>query len=135
MVAIDRRAGKAALAAMTRGAAFELARGRQLIIFPEGTRRPPGAAPAYKHGVARVYAETGVACLPIALNSGLVWPRRSFRRYPGMVTVEALDLIPPGLGPEAFFERLRCCIEAATARLVREGAARSKAPNGPRGVP
>ena len=60
-------------------------------------------------------------CLPIALNSGLFWPRRSLRRYPGTILVEVLDPIPPGLGKEAFFERLQRDIEAATARLVAEG--------------
>ena len=62
-----------------------------------------------------------VACLPVALNSGLFWPRRSFRRYPGTIRVEILDPIPPGLGKDAFFERMQTEIETATARLVAEG--------------
>ena len=61
------------------------------------------------------------ACLPVALNSGLFWPRRSIRRYPGTVRVEVLDPIPPGLGKEAFFQRLQDDVEAATARLVAAG--------------
>ena len=90
-------------------------------FFPEGTRRPPGAEPRYKYGVAHLYAETGVPCLPIALNSGLFWPRRSSCRYPGTIGVEVLDPIPPGLEQESFFERLQREIEDATARLVSEG--------------
>lgn len=121
MIWVDRGARSQALAAMTARAREEFARGRQIIIFPEGTRRAPGAEPAYKFGVAHLYAETGVACLPIALNSGLFWPRRSFRRHPGTVRVEILPPIPPGLGKEAFFERLKTDIETATARLVAEG--------------
>src|SRR5262249_13563456 len=88
---------------------------------PEGTRRPPGAEPRYKFGVAHLYAETGVPCLPVALNSGLYWPRRSFRRHPGTIRVEVLDPIAPGLDKQAFFERLQREIETATARLVTEG--------------
>ena len=80
-----------------------------------------------------LYAETGVPCLPIALNSGLFWPRRSLRRYPGTIRVEVLDPIPPGLGKEAFFERLQRDVEAATARLVAEGE-RELAANGTRGA-
>ena len=57
----------------------ELQRARQLIIFPEGTRRPPGAEPSYKPGVALLYTKLDVACVPMALNSGLFWPRRSLR--------------------------------------------------------
>lgn len=121
MIPIDRRGGAPAIAAMTQRAIRELNRGRQLIIFPEGTRRAVGAAPAYKFGVARLYAQTGAACLPIALNSGLIWPRRSWWRYPGVVRVEILELIPPGLDPHQFFERLQRVIEAANARLVAEG--------------
>jgi 1-acyl-sn-glycerol-3-phosphate acyltransferase len=68
-----------------------------------------------------LYSAMGVPCLPIALNSGLFWPRRSMRRYPGTIRVEVLDPIPPGLDREAFFERLQRDVEAATARLVAEG--------------
>jgi len=96
----------------------ELRRGRQIIIFPEGTRRPPGATPAYRPGVAYLYAETGVSCLPIALNSGLVWGRRSFKRYPGVVRIEVLDPIPPGLDKDTFLARLQHDIETAMARLM-----------------
>ncbi len=114
--------GKGRLKAeMAARAKIELRRGRQLIIFPEGTRRPPGAAPRYKYGVAHLYGETGVPCLPVALNSGLFWARRSLIRRPGTVLVEILDPIPPGLDPQAFLERLQSVIEAATGRLIAEG--------------
>lgn len=124
MIPIDRSGGAPALAAMMQRAVRELSRGRQIIIFPEGTRRAVGAPPAYKFGVARLYAQTGAACLPIALNSGLVWPRRSWRRFPGVVRVEMLEPIAPGLDPEQFFVRLEHVIETATARLIAEGPAR-----------
>jgi 1-acyl-sn-glycerol-3-phosphate acyltransferase len=120
MIPIDRSKRSQALAEMNACARRELARNRQIIIFPEGTRRPPGAEPKYKYGVAHLYVETDVACVPIALNSGLFWPRRSIRRYPGTIRVEVLDPIPPGLAKDAFFERLQRDIETATARLIAE---------------
>jgi 1-acyl-sn-glycerol-3-phosphate acyltransferase len=123
MVPVDRSAGSQALAAMTERARIELSRGRQLIIFPEGTRRPAGAEPRYKFGVAHLYAAEGVPCVPIALNSGLFWPRRSIRLLPGTVLVEILDPISPGLDKSVFFERLQHDIETATARLLAEAKA------------
>lgn len=126
MVPVHRGGGSQTLAAMIERARIELADNRQLIIFPEGTRRPAGAEPRYKIGVAHLYVAEGVPCVPIALNSGLFWPRRSLRRFPGTVVAEILDPIPPGLGKDAFFERLQNDIEAATARLVAEGRAKMK---------
>lgn len=121
MVPIDRSKGSRALLAMTERARIELADNRQLIIFPEGTRRPAGAEPRYKQGVVHLYVAQGVPCIPVALNSGLFWPRRSIRRIPGTVVVEILDPIGPGLGKNEFFERLQNGIESATARLIEQG--------------
>lgn len=121
MIGINRSKGPQAIAQMTARAREELARERQIVIFPEGTRRPAGAVPRYKYGVAHLYAELGVRCLPIALNSGLFWPRRSWLRYPGTIRVEALDVIAAGLSKEIFFERLRNEVETATARLIAQG--------------
>ena len=123
---VRRGGGSQALTDMIERARIELADNRQLIIFPEGTRRPAGAEPRYKIGVAHLYAAEGVPCLPIALNSGLFWPRRSLRRFPGTVVAEILDPIPPGLGKDEFFERLQNDLEGATARLIAEGRAQMK---------
>jgi 1-acyl-sn-glycerol-3-phosphate acyltransferase len=124
MVPVDRGAGSQALVAMTERARIELSCGRQLIIFPEGTRRPAGAEPRYKYGVAHLYVAEGVPCLPVALNSGVFWPRRrSLRLRPGTVVVEILDPIPPGLDKDVFFKRLQDAIETATARLIAEAEA------------
>jgi 1-acyl-sn-glycerol-3-phosphate acyltransferase len=125
MIPVDRGAGKSALAGMMDGARAAFAQGRQLIIFPEGTRRPAGAEPKYKFGVAHLYAEAGVPCMPVALNSGLFWPRRRFLHFvPGTITVEFLDPIPPGLERNQFFTKLQEEIETATARLIAEGRGR-----------
>jgi 1-acyl-sn-glycerol-3-phosphate acyltransferase len=121
MIPVDRGAGKPAIDAMTAHARKAVADGRQIVIFPEGTRRPARAAPRYKTGVAYLYAACNVPCVPVALNSGLFWPRRRFLRFPGTVRVEVLDPIPPGRGRDAFLAELERDLEAATARLVAEG--------------
>jgi 1-acyl-sn-glycerol-3-phosphate acyltransferase len=118
MIAVDRRAGGRALIRMTRRAGEAVRAGRQLVIFPEGTRRPVGAQPSYKAGVGQVYVDCGVACLPVALNSGLFWPRRTFMRYPGTLVVEFLDPLPPGLSRREFIARVSTVIEDATRPLV-----------------
>jgi 1-acyl-sn-glycerol-3-phosphate acyltransferase len=119
-IAVDRSAGLAALTRMTARAQEALARGRQIVIFPEGTRQPPGAPPSYKPGVVYLYSRAGVLCVPIALNSGLYWPRRSLWRFPGTVVLEVLDPIAPGLDRPAFAARLESTIENATRRLIQE---------------
>ena len=123
MIPVDRGSGAQALNRMTARARQEIRGGRQLIIFPEGTRRAPGAEPRYKFGVAHLYGEVGVPCVPVALNSGLFWPRRRLLRLPGTIVVEFLPPIPPGLDKDEFFKRLQNDIETATARLVAEGEA------------
>ena len=126
MIPVDRSAGSQGLRAMNDLARRELERGRQIVIFPEGTRRPVNAEPHYKYGIAQLYAATNVCCVPIALNSGLYWPRRSLVRRPGKIIVEVLDPIEPGLDKDEFMTRLRDQIEAATTRLVTEGETGSR---------
>ena len=126
MIGIDRGAGGRGLKDMTRRAGEQVRRGRQLIIFPEGTRTPVDAKPHYKSGVGQVYVDCGVTCLPVALNSGLFWPRRTFMRYPGTLVVEFLDPLPPGLTRKVFLARVSTVIEDATNRLV-ETARREQA--------
>ena len=70
--------------------------------------------------MAHLYGKAGVACVPLALNSGLFWPRRSLLRFPGTILVEVLDPIAPGLDSRAFLARLQSVLEEATARLVQE---------------
>ena len=123
MVPVDRGARSLALVEMNRRARAEVAKGRQILIFPEGTRRQPGAEPAYKYGVVHLYRSLGVPCLPVALNAGLFWPRRSFVRRPGTVVIEFGEPIPPGLNREAFFAEIRSRIETGSRRLLAEGRA------------
>jgi 1-acyl-sn-glycerol-3-phosphate acyltransferase len=126
MIGVDRSAGGRSLLQMARRAGEEVRRGRQLIIFPEGTRTPVGATPNYKTGIAQIYVDCGVNCLPVALNSGLFWPRRTFMRYPGTLVVEFLDPLPPGLSRREFIARVSTVIEEATNHLV-ETARREQA--------
>jgi 1-acyl-sn-glycerol-3-phosphate acyltransferase len=121
MIAVDRKAGARALIRMTRRAVTQVSAGRQLIVFPEGTRRPIGAAPAYKPGIAQIYTDSGAPCIPVALNSGLFWPRRTFLRYPGTLVVEFLGVVPPGLTRREFVTHITAAIEQATDALIEEG--------------
>lgn len=119
-IPIDRGQRAQALAKMQAYAKRAITNGRQIIIFPEGTRRKVGAEPNYKFGVARLYGKLGVACVPVAMTSGLAWPRNTFLHFPRPILVEFLDPIPAGLEPEDFFSRIQETIERHTDRLLAE---------------
>lgn len=126
-VFVARERGPAALRNLLRDAKARAAAGREVVIFPEGTRRKPGAEPDYKSGVVALYEGLGLPCVPMALNSGLYWPRRRLMRYPGTIVVEILDPLPAGLPRGEFKEELQRRIEVASNRLILE-AARSAEP-------
>ena len=119
-VLVRRDRGPAALRQLIRDAKDRAAQGRQVLIFPEGTRRAPGAPPDYKPGVVALYEGLELPCVPVALNSGLFWPRRSLQRHPGTIVVELLPAIQPGQNRKHFKSLLESQIETATARLVEE---------------
>jgi 1-acyl-sn-glycerol-3-phosphate acyltransferase len=123
-IAIDRTAGRSALSVLSERAGAVLKSGRQIFIFPEGTRRIPGAPPQYKFGVAKLYADTGAPCLPVAVNTGLFWGRRGFSRRPGVAVIEYLPAIAPGLQMDSFMATLETRVETACARLNAEAAAK-----------
>ena len=116
-IAIDRSAGASALRKMSQAAGAVLKEGRPILIFPEGTRKKPGAAPDYKPGVAGLYGTLGVTCVPVALNSGVHWT--GFLKRPGTIVLEFLEPIPAGMKRQAFMALLEERIEAATSRLLR----------------
>lgn len=122
-IRIDRGGAARAMRSLIEGARRAAAEGCSVLIFPEGTRRPPGAPPDYKPGVAALYAALGLPVVPVALNSGLFWGRRSFLKRQGRVVVEFLEPIPPGLDRRAFMAELERRIEPATARLIAEARA------------
>ena len=119
MIAIDRAAAGNALRRMAAQARAVAAQGRSIVIFPEGTRKKPGAAPDYKPGVAGLYTQLALPCVPVALNSGQFWS--GFARRPGRIVIEFLPSIPAGLKRAEFMRELQTRIETATARLVAEG--------------
>lgn len=121
-VLVQRERGPTALRQMIRDANTRAQQGREIVIFPEGTRRPPGADPDYKSGALALYDGLGLPCVPLALNSGLYWPRRSMMRYPGTIIVEILEPIPPGLPRSEFRQRLISDLETASNRLIAEAA-------------
>lgn len=106
MIPVDRGSRIKALQSITVGAQRAIREGRQILIYPEGTRRPPGAPPKYKHGIVHLYEALNLPVLPIAHNAGLYWPRRKFKRYPGTIRCRVLPLIPAGLPREEFLRRL-----------------------------
>jgi 1-acyl-sn-glycerol-3-phosphate acyltransferase len=123
MIAVDRKGGAQAMRALLEAARAALAEGRPLVIFPQGTRTPPGPAGAeapYLPGVAALYRGLGVPVVPVALNSGLFWPRRGFLRRPGRILLEYLPPIPPGLSRADFLSELGQRIETASRRLEAE---------------
>ena len=113
-ILVKREAGPKALKDLIRQGEAAIAEGRQIIIFPEGHRMPIHAAPDYKPGVAALYAKLGVKCVPFALNAGVFWPRRTFWRWPGAITVRFLPPLEPGLPRKEFMRRLEEAIEPAT---------------------
>ncbi|WP_371416286.1 lysophospholipid acyltransferase family protein [Rubellimicrobium sp. CFH 75288] len=104
----------------------------QLIIYPQGTRVAPGVSVPYKPGAAALYAEMGTACVPVACNVGLFWPRRGLALRPGRAVVEFLPAIPPGLEAAEFLRRLEGAIEPASDRLMAEAGFRPAGPVPPK---
>ena len=116
-IPVKRADGMRALRKM-RNAALELtSQGRSMLIFPQGTRVPPGASKPYEIGVFALYESTGLPVVPVALNSGLVWPRGSFLKYPGTVDIHFLEPIQPGLTRKQFMAKLEQQIESKMAVL------------------
>jgi 1-acyl-sn-glycerol-3-phosphate acyltransferase len=122
MISIDRAAGASALRHMAQQGRQVIGEGRPVLIFPEGTRKKPGLAPDYKPGVAGLYGQLDVPCVPVALNSGLYWTGPGgFLKKRGTVIVEFLPPIPPGLNRRDFMATLEQRVETATNGLLAEG--------------
>ena len=122
MVAVDRAGKAAALKQMVRDANAAFAEGRQIVIFPEGTRVAPGAHKPYQPGIAALYGQLGVPVVPVALNSGLYWGREAWVKKPGRILIEYLPPIPPGLDRKAFMAELEQRLEPASNRLLSNPA-------------
>jgi len=124
MIPIDRSKGLASMKKVTSAAAKLVAKGQSILIFPQGTRTLPGIVRPYLPGVVAIYKGANVPVVPVALNSGLFWPRKLMDKQPGTITVEYLKPIEPGLDRKAFMKELEDRIEPATARLEAEALER-----------
>jgi 1-acyl-sn-glycerol-3-phosphate acyltransferase len=120
MIRIDREGGARALRSLIADGRAALARDAPIVIFPEGTRVPPGGRRPYHPGVAALYRHLACPVVPVALNSGMFWRRRSFIKRPGRIVVEFLPPIEPGLERAAFMAELQRRLEGASERLVAE---------------
>ena len=121
MIPIDREAHARALKDLVAAARDRLRETRQIVIFPEGTRKVPGETPDYKPGVAGLYRDLGLPCTPLATNSGVHWPAHGVTRHPGVVVFEFLPPIPAGLKRADFMRELQVRIETASQALLTEG--------------
>lgn len=122
-IVIDRNAGAKALKPMVTAARSAVAEGRPIAIFPEGTRTAADARGPYHPGVAALYTQLRLPIVPVALNSGLFWGRRSLIKRPGRILVEFLPVIEPGLDRRQVLAELERRVEQATAMLVAESKA------------
>jgi len=122
MIPVDREGGASALKQLRKAARAAVAQGRSILIYPEGTRTPPGERRPYHPGVAALYGDLGVPVIPVALNSGLFWGRRSFHKKPGTITIEFLPPIAPGLPRREFMQELQNRLERASERLAATAA-------------
>lgn len=119
-IAIDRSQGKSAMKQIIAGALHVKKQGRPMIIFPQGTRvysYETAKDKPYKMGVARMYKETGLPVIPMALNTGTFWPRKSWTKKAGTVTFAFLPPIKPGLPEKEFLNKLQNELETASQEL------------------
>ena len=112
LIAIDRAGGAIALRRMVRDARAAIDEGRPVVIFPEGTRVLPGEQPPLQPGFAGLYRALDLPVVPLALDSGRVWPRRGFVRRPGVVTFRFGEIIPAGLPRRDAEARVHAAINA-----------------------
>ena len=118
MIPINRDNGSKAIRAMVDAAKAAVTEARPIIIFPQGTRVAPGVEAPYLPGIAALYRQLGIPVVPVALNSGVFWPRQSLRRKPGTIALEYLPVIETGLNRKDFMARLEAAIEPASTRLA-----------------
>ncbi|WP_242626546.1 lysophospholipid acyltransferase family protein [Paracoccus sediminis] len=121
-IPIDRAKGRDAMRAITGEINRRLAGEGlgQLIIYPEGTRTKPGERRPYKHGVSTIRGGTGLRVVPVAVNTGLFWPRKGWGIRPGRAVVEFLPPVSPEVPAEGFIPRLEAEVETHSDRLMAE---------------
>ncbi|MBS0185141.1 MAG: 1-acyl-sn-glycerol-3-phosphate acyltransferase [Proteobacteria bacterium] len=120
MIPLSRHRKKLPFKNLCLRAAQALSSGSHIILFPEGTRTSPGAKVPYKTGISLFYQALNVPVVPVALNSGLFWGRRSFLKRPGCVIIEFLPPISPGLNPKSFLTCLETQLEERSKDLIND---------------
>ena len=118
MISIDRKEGASAMRKMLKEANNKISQGYSIIIFPEGTRKRPGEKPNYKRGFVGIYNEVQTEILPVALNTGFCWPKHSFIKYPGHITIKFLNTIPAGLEKAKVMKILEERIESESNKII-----------------
>lgn len=118
MIAIDRGSGTKAMRSIVKGALRTKSEGRPILIFPQGTRVPPGESESYKSGVAKVYKDSELPIIPMALNAGICWPKNGFIKKAGTITFEFLPAIPAGKKPQDMIKELEEVLEAHSTALL-----------------
>jgi 1-acyl-sn-glycerol-3-phosphate acyltransferase len=121
MIAIDRKSGRRALEKMEDKAKRAQRQNRVIIIFPEGTRTLPGEKNKYKSGFYTIYKNLNLEILPIALNTGCCWSKKSFIRKPAKVTIQILPSIKTGKDKVEVLQLIEDKIEQTTSKLCKEG--------------
>lgn len=119
-IPIDRGGGAKTMRMMLKRAQNKLSAGRNLVIFPEGTRTKPGEKTDYHPGIAFLYDNCKVPVVPVALNTGVFWPKNKIMKYPGTVIVRFLPPIQPGIDKREFLKKLQNEIEKEQDKLPQE---------------
>ena len=118
MISIDRSDGISAMRKMLKQAKSKISEGYSIIVFPEGTRKKPGDTPDYKTGFVGIYNETESEILPVAVNSGLYWPKHTFIKNPGKIIIKFLKPIPAKLKKDEVLKKIESVIEEETNKII-----------------
>jgi 1-acyl-sn-glycerol-3-phosphate acyltransferase len=127
-IGVDRGGHAKALKSIVRGAREAVAKGGQVLIFPEGTRQELDAPPDYKPGIAAMYKDLGIPVTPVALNTGLIWNPKGILRKPGHVTFKVLPPIPAGLPRDEFMRELERVLETESQAMLPPDERRNVTP-------
>ncbi|MEE2661652.1 MAG: lysophospholipid acyltransferase family protein [Pseudomonadota bacterium] len=120
MISINRLGNAGEIRKMIREVRDSIQKRRSIVIFPGGTRSPPGEEVPLKSGINSVYRQCGVPVVPVSLNSGVFWGRRSFLKKSGVIIAEFHPPIEPGQDISIFSEILRDSINSGNRRLLCE---------------
>ena len=118
MISINRTEGLKSIRKIINKTKQKIMNKCSIIIFPEGTRKKPGESPNYKSGIAGIYKELEVDVLPVAVNSGLYWPKHTFIKKPGKIIIKFLKTIPAQLEKSEFLIKIETVIERETYNII-----------------